>query len=178
MTAANAVAAGTPPPDGRLWAFATTVYARSGVAAVIPSLQDDHGADVVLLLFGAWAGAEGLTLTGERMETAAGSVAAWRGEVVTTLRILRRRLKAGPAPGPSGETEALRQAVKDAELAAERIELAALERTAAPWLDSGARAGVEAAVANNLVLAFESVAGRPPDQAAAGLLRTVAEAAR
>ena len=175
MTPAPVASAGALPLDGRLWAFATRVYARDGAAEACLALQDEFGADVVLLLFGAWLGAEGLAPDREQLAAAARDIAPWRGEVVGVLRTLRRRLKTGPEPAPDAATDALRNTIKGAELAAEQIHLAWLERAAAPWLAAGGGADAATAVAHNLAACFEAATGSVPDDRAAAWLRTLAQ---
>lgn len=121
------------PPDAAdaLWAFAVAVYGRPGVGAACLALQDRAGANVPLLLFALWLGAErGIALTGPEAEAIDREVGPWHQEIVAALRALRRRLKDGPLPAPGAATDALRETIKAAELAAERIELDTLARIA------------------------------------------------
>ena len=162
----------------RLWTFATGIYGRDGVAPACLTLQDQYGQDVLLLLFAAWAGAEGgLLLSPERTARASADAADWRNDVVEVLRGLRRRLKGAPGAPPGPDVAALREEVKRIELAAERIALTRLEQTALPWLDESDRVEGSEAAPRNLTCAFATVAGRPPDAAAAALLTTIADAA-
>ncbi|MEE3626912.1 TIGR02444 family protein [Nitrospirillum sp. BR 11752] len=110
-----------------LWPFALEIYARPGVAALCLEAQDRAGADVPLLLWGAWAAAGGRVLTDADVNAARALADQWRGPVITPLRQARRALK-NLAGG-----EALRQTVKAAELEAERLYLAALEALSAGW---------------------------------------------
>jgi uncharacterized protein (TIGR02444 family) len=159
--------------DGRLWTFAVALYGRDGVAETCLALQDDFGMDVSLLLFAAWAGAEvGLALTPEQARFAVQRSSEWRSEVVAVLRSLRRLLKTGPAPAPSPATDDLREAVKGVELAAERIELAWLERIAEAWSPTGRGDPLR-----NLALCFETAAARPPNAEATAKLQRLAQAA-
>jgi len=80
---------------------------------------------------------------------------AWQREVVQPLRAVRRRLKAGVAPVPALESEALRRKVNDLELEGERIAQAILEALPAP------AAGRRSAVQANLAL-YLTVMGRDP----------------
>ncbi len=165
-------------PGDRLWAFAVDLYARDGVADACLALQDDHGLDTPMLLFAAWAGAEGgLALSAGQLAQAAGGVSGWQDEVIAGLRALRRRLKAGPPPAPNPATEALRDAVKRAELAAERIELDELARIASPWLAAGGGDDAATAVGRNLDACLAVATGRRPEGEAAILVSRVAEAA-
>lgn len=125
----------TPPldPDGPLWRFALAFYARPGVAESCLALQAELGLDVNLLLLALYAHRErGVALGPTALTAADAAVAPWHREIVRTLRAVRTRLKAGPAPAPSPLTEELRAGVKAAELKAEQIELAAL----GAWLDA------------------------------------------
>jgi uncharacterized protein (TIGR02444 family) len=115
----------------KFWPYALDVYARPGVADVCLEAQDAHGADVPLLLWGAWAAARGHTLTDADLGAAATAATRWRAPVIAPLRQARRALKALAAGAP--ETEVLRQTVKAAELEAERLYMAALEDLAAGW---------------------------------------------
>ncbi len=103
------------------WDFSLVVYHRPGVAAACLALQDRHGLDVNLLLFCCWAGSQGRRLDAVDFERLMGSVGEWQRSVVGPLRGVRRRLKDLPGSA-SGQLGALRQAVKDCELEAERIE--------------------------------------------------------
>ena len=47
----------------------------------------------------------------------------WQQQIVTALRIIRRHLKTGPHPAPNTATESLRDKIKSAELAAEKIQI-------------------------------------------------------
>jgi uncharacterized protein (TIGR02444 family) len=110
-----------------LWNFAVALYGRPGVSEACLALQDDGGVDVPVLLYGAWLGRQGIGLSQQDVAEIAGSVAAWREEVIVPLRRLRKRLKGGPAPAPSARTDRLRNTIKSAELSAEQIELEMLE---------------------------------------------------
>ncbi|MDG3442032.1 TIGR02444 family protein [Nitrospirillum amazonense] len=121
-------------PDDRasaLWPYALAAYARPGVAEACLAAQDAHGADVPLLLWGSWAAARGHTLTEADLAAAATVAARWRAPIIAPLRQARRALKTLAAGAP--ENEALRQAVKAAELEAERLYMATLEQLADGW---------------------------------------------
>lgn len=106
------------------WTFALDVYRRPGVDAACLDLQDRRGADVVLLIVALWAGAVcAHALTRDEAARLEAAARPWREDVVRPLRAVRRRLKEGPAPAPSAASEALRGRVKEAELAAERLQL-------------------------------------------------------
>jgi uncharacterized protein (TIGR02444 family) len=132
------------------WTFALDVYRRPGIDAACLDLQDRRGADVVLLVVALWAGAVcAHAFTRDEADRLEAAARPWREEVVRPLRAVRRRLKAGPAPAPSAAAEALRGRVKDAELAAERLQL---EHLAALTGLSPAPARSREAAARNLRL--------------------------
>jgi uncharacterized protein (TIGR02444 family) len=105
----------------RLWDYALAVWRRPGVEAASLALQDDHGQCIPLVLWRAWAAAEGRLIVdlGEAIDAAR----AWEADVVAPLRGVRRRLKGEPV---------LRETVRAAELAAERHLLERLEALTPP----------------------------------------------
>ncbi len=158
-------------PD--LWRFALAVYGAEGVAANCLQLQETHGADVPLLLCALWMARRGARLDAAGMARLARAVGPWHAEVVQPLRAVRQRMKSGPSPAPSARTETLRDAVKAAELNAERIELATLaDLVAAEYLQAAPQSA-----AHNLSVALAHFAGGPVEEAATQCLLRAAEAA-
>lgn len=121
------VAAKSPPRNDGLWAFACALYAKPGVADACLALQDEHGADVPLLLAAIWHGASGHgPLAAARAKRWKANARTWRTQIVGPLRRARRALK-------THEAADLYAAVKRAELGAEKLQLEALERDAAAF---------------------------------------------
>lgn len=119
------------PLDGAHWRFAVELYSQPGVSRACLYLQDRLAVDVNILLLVLFARRRhGLCLTRADIEQADDLIRPWRQEVVIRLREVRTRLKQGPVPAPSPETESLRSEVKKAELQSERIQQAVL----AQWL--------------------------------------------
>ena len=110
-----------------LWDFALRLYKAPGVADACLDLQERNGVDVPVLLFAAWLIQGSIALSPAKTQHIIELVREWRDEVVAPLRTVRKRLKTGPRPAPDNQSEVLRDAVKAAELSAERIELAVLE---------------------------------------------------
>lgn len=111
------------PEAGTLWDWSCERYARPGVAAACLVLQDRHDAAVTLLLLGCWLADAGRRLAPEPAAVARDYSTGWQAGVVQPLRQVRRHLaRAG------GAATRLRLAVKEQELAAERIELEELQR--------------------------------------------------
>ena len=118
------------------WAFSWALYPKRGVADACLTLQEREGLDVNILLFCCWAGACGRRLHVTELRTLVATVADWQARVIAPLRAVRVWLKAESASGaPSGalpdvavpagtlpEVADLRAAIKDQELAAERVE--------------------------------------------------------
>ncbi|WP_323813735.1 TIGR02444 family protein [Cellvibrio sp. NN19] len=102
-----------------LWNFSLDVYARAGVADACLRLQDEHGANVNLLLWCAWLGAKGYSLEQEQLLQAQRVIASWDENYVKPLRALRRKMKSEFGVGDAN-IESVRNSIKQAELHAER----------------------------------------------------------
>jgi uncharacterized protein (TIGR02444 family) len=111
---------------GAFWTWSLATYARPGVADACLELQDRLGLDVNRLLLAWWLAANGLALP-ETADALAAFADPWQRQVVGPLRSVRRALKGSALPGAT----ALREAVKAAELEAERLEQHELERLTA-----------------------------------------------
>ncbi|OFW99854.1 MAG: TIGR02444 family protein [Alphaproteobacteria bacterium RIFCSPHIGHO2_12_FULL_63_12] len=129
------------------WEWSLEFYARPGVEPTLLALQDRHGLSVNMLVWCLWCGAHFQTPTDLVVRKAVDISTRWSAAVTMPLREARRALKAPPIQAPKEMTASLRaQIVKD-ELAAEKIEQAALERLAVENLvaaESPAEAAVRA----------------------------------
>lgn len=155
-------------PENPLWTFSLVVYAEVGVQDECLALQERLALDVNLLLLCAYAGVQGVTLSGHDVADAAGAVATWHGDIVRPLRAARRALK----PVARDDASALRTDVKAAELKAEQIEQAMLwawwqERPAG---SAGDRAAALTANVKTLLEHYRAD-NSDPAQAAPNLLR-------
>jgi uncharacterized protein (TIGR02444 family) len=105
------------------WAFALAIYARPGVAEACLTLQNEAGADVMMLLMVAFAAVRHrILLTPDEIRALDDSCRPWREQIVWPLRAIRSGLKTGPLPAPSSVTEPFRAKIKTVELAAERLQ--------------------------------------------------------
>jgi len=105
------------------WAFALAIYARPGVAEACLTLQDEAGADAMLLLMATFAAVRHrLLLTPDEIRTLDEACRPWREQIVWGLRTIRIELKTGPRPAPSEAAEQFRSQVKALELQAERLQ--------------------------------------------------------
>ncbi|MBL6596604.1 MAG: TIGR02444 family protein [Candidatus Puniceispirillum sp.] len=106
-----------------LWSFASTVYQRDGVAAACLGLQEDAHVDVPLMLCVAYACLQNKHIGNNAFVNLQSLARPWQTEIVQSLRRIRTRLKTGPHPAPNEITDELRNKVKAAELAAEKIQI-------------------------------------------------------
>ncbi len=156
-----------------LWDFALRLYGAPGVGDACLVLQDESGVDVPVLLFSAWLARNFVALSPSDIARIDGLVQDWRNEVVIPLRAIRRRLKNGPHPAPTGETETLRNGVKGVELNSEKIELAILEAEGQALMDAGTFTGD---ATGNLRAVVEFFRGAEPDRKAATALAAIENA--
>ncbi|CDZ60149.1 TIGR02444 family protein [Neorhizobium galegae] len=156
-----------------LWDFALRLYGAPGVGEACLLLQDESGVDVPVLLFSAWLAKNSVALSPTEIARIDGLVANWRNEVIEPLRAVRRRLKNGPHPAPTEETQTLRNGVKAVELGSERIELAVLEAEGQALIAADGSTGDAAGNLRNVVRFFR---GAEPDERTATALAVIENA--
>ncbi|MEX5507601.1 TIGR02444 family protein [Pseudomonas paralactis] len=113
-----------------LWSFALSTYARPGVEAACLRLQE-QGADVCLLLCGAWLERRGVAHSPERVRMLQQVAHPWRVQVVEPLRQVRVQWRA--MAQQDAQLATLREQVKTLELEAERTLLARLQALSQTW---------------------------------------------
>ncbi|SDP41842.1 TIGR02444 family protein [Pseudomonas extremorientalis] len=113
-----------------LWSFALSTYARSGCEAACLRLQE-QGADVCLLLCGAWLEQRAVIATAERMQALKQIAGSWQTHVIKPLRQVRMQWRAMALQDQ--DLAGLRERVKALELDAERQLLERLEALAQTW---------------------------------------------
>ncbi|QHF47629.1 TIGR02444 family protein [Pseudomonas sp. S35] len=113
-----------------LWSFALSTYARPGVEEACLRAQA-QGADVCLLLCGAWLEQRGVALTAERVQALKHIAKPWQVQVIEPLRQLRMQWRARAQQ--DGQLAAFRERVKALELDAERELIMRLEVLALAW---------------------------------------------
>ncbi len=113
-----------------LWSFALSTYARPGVEAACLRLQE-QGADVCLLLCGAWLEQRGVARLPERVVALQQLARPWRMHVVEPLRAVRVQWRA--MAQQDAHLAELREQVKALELEAERALLMRLEALTQSW---------------------------------------------
>lgn len=112
----------TDPVDNPLWWFAQEFYQREGVEAALIDLQDNWGADVLLILAACWLGQEGFEWPGGDSEFQRGldNYMGWRDHVIHPLRQIRYTL-----PKTDSDHD-FRARIKQLELDGEQLGLAGL----------------------------------------------------
>jgi uncharacterized protein (TIGR02444 family) len=147
------------------WAFALRIYALPGVADACLELQDRAGVDVMVLLVTAYAAVRHrLFLARLQIHELDAACRSWREQIVQPLRAIRTRLKSGPQPAPSRDTEPFRSAIKAAELVAERLQhrlLVERLRPQPPPREPVSRQDLRDVLASVVTLALERGGGEP-----------------
>lgn len=129
--------------DNPLWRYALELYACPGVQAAALSLQA-AGASINRLLLACYLGTQGRELASELL---CGAAAEWQQEITQPLRALRYRVRENRLG--RGELDACYRRLREAELAAEQVELMLLWEQLEALSLSLATAG-RALVRNNL----------------------------
>ncbi|WP_017937635.1 TIGR02444 family protein [Zestomonas thermotolerans] len=119
-----------------LWSFAVHFYQREGIEEACLQLQE-AGADVCLLLAGAWLGQRGVAFATERADCLRAIATPWQAEVISPLRTLRQAWRARAQTDEA--LGGLREQLKALELSAERQLLLRLESAAQAWPEDEAR---------------------------------------
>lgn len=156
------------------WLFANRIYARPEVADACLWLQHRHDLDVMLLLLCLWAGHQrgALHPTQLRMLIAAGE--PWHQGVVKPLRSARQWLKGyQSAADPAPDRAALRQAIADSELAAERLQGAHFAALLRNWTGETLTAKPGAAAAESNVRLYLALLSLTPDEEDEQRLRAI-----
>lgn len=109
-----------------LWNFSLRVYRAPAVGDWCLLLQEQHGADVNLLLWCAWVGSLGILLGAQDIAAAEAATFPWREAVVRPLRSVRKVLKGDLGIISAEMGVALRTRIKAVELEAERLQQTAL----------------------------------------------------
>lgn len=123
------------------WAFAQAFYARPDVSSALLRLQDEHGADVPLVLVLLHAARRGVLLDTDAVGGMMQIALAWSREVVAPLRQARRSIKAATYDTPQG----LYEQAKAVEQSAEQV---IIRQLAVTLPASGPSLPDQAAVAN------------------------------
>ena len=111
------------PLQNPLWDYACGVYSQAGVEAELLVLQDEHEADINLILQALWLASAGIEWIPECIPD---DYQPWVTEQVIPIRNMRRRLKTQWVEQRGVGFEDFRHQVKKLELQAEQYALAML----------------------------------------------------
>lgn len=125
-----------------IWDWVLEAYGQPGVPQACLTLQDDYGQNTPFLLWAVHAEASDPALLARAAEAAR----AWEATALGPLREVRRALKPSLPPFDDHGREALREAVKGLELAAERFLMETLDGMAHSGGGAHALDALEAAV--------------------------------
>ena len=114
------------------WEFACGRYARPGVAPCCVALQDEHGVNVMLLLYCCWRAAGGERVRGAALHRAMARVEPLDRHLLRPLRAARRTTRRAADALGSPALGAGADRLMQAELAAERCQATLLAATALP----------------------------------------------
>lgn len=112
-----------PSLDNPLWQFACEFYAGVGIETTLLTLQDEHGADINLILQALWLATLGQPWT---LACIPADYDQWMAEQVQPLRAMRRNMKVNWPEQKGKGFEDFRQQVKKLELKAEQFALGML----------------------------------------------------
>jgi uncharacterized protein (TIGR02444 family) len=143
--------------EGSFWKFSLEFYADPAVAGICIDLQDRHSSDVNILLFALWCASRHRRLSPHELERVVASVAGWQNEVVKPLRGVRRNLKPFALNLALEPVVDLREAVKQQELEAERLQQSLME---ANFGEIGSPASDRAATAISNVELYATLVGQ------------------
>ena len=104
-----------------LWAFAQAIYRSPGFAEAALRLQDEHDADVCVLIWLIWHLRQRNGVDAATLGAILAAIQPWRAGVIEPLRAARRAMK------PLLEATPLRTQVQALELEAEQRHLARLD---------------------------------------------------
>jgi uncharacterized protein (TIGR02444 family) len=135
--------------ENPLWQYACQVYSQAGMEVALLALQDDHGADINLILQALWLASEGQEWTKACIPT---DYAKWMEEQVLPLRQMRRSMKAEWVEKRGPQYDGFRQQVKKLELKAEQYALGMLCACSKNIVCENIDGSGKAALENNLTL--------------------------
>lgn len=149
----------TDHEPGVFWSWSLERYQRPGVEDLLLRLQDSFACNVNMLLWLCWTAEQYAPASDIVIRKAASLVSDWNAGVTENLRAARRVLKQSGLG--DADISALRNAIKDAELTAERIEQRTLEklaRSALPPTDNKAGDEILSTARRNLA-AYAALSG-------------------
>jgi len=147
-----------------LWDFAAQIYSVRGVSAACLRLQDRLEIDVCVFLSCLWSAHRGYAgWSPQTMGALLKTSKNWQTPVVKPLRMARDNLKARAMTEVGASVVDLRKSILEAELAAEKLELAEIEALFAQNMSIKQELPVRREVALSNINAYLGAAGHRPD---------------
>lgn len=140
------------------WEWSLDRYAQKGVASLLLKLQDDFGLNVNVMLWCLWCAERFEQLPELALRKAHDLTSGWASGVTVELRAVRKRLKSPPPQADPAMAQRLRERVKKAELDAEEIEQAMLDKLAREVLQPATSGTMEERARRNLA-GYAALAG-------------------
>lgn len=141
------------------WEWSIERYEYDGVASRLLSLQDNLDLNVNIVLWCGWCAENFGDIPELVVRKALDLSAHWSRDVTGALRSARRALKSPPRQADATAAEALREEVRRAELAAEKIEQEMLARLAHDMLPPPSDASNPLARLRRNLVNYASIAG-------------------
>jgi uncharacterized protein (TIGR02444 family) len=160
------------PENDTFRQFCLTLYEAEGVEEACLDLQDRFDLDVTLILMCCWVGQHGVRLSPESLAQAEQSVKPWRETAIDPIRALRRRLKEAVGPIDPERAASVRDLIKQAELAAEFVQMDHLLLLLEHLPGRDARMAERAGIVRGNLLRYTAIKGVETDR----LPRTALEA--
>lgn len=102
--------------ENPFWDYSLAHYARGEVAQCCLAYQNQHGANVNLLLFCCWLGSVGVVVDDQELVEVQALIEPWDHQAVQPLRAVRRFLSSS-----SQSTDAIMSRLQQVELMAEQV---------------------------------------------------------
>jgi uncharacterized protein (TIGR02444 family) len=160
------------PAENQCWEFVVELYAKPGISQACLELQDRLGVDVsflLTLLF--YAKHHNIDLSVEEIASLDRSISAWRDEIITPLRRLRRHVKASNLLNSS--TEEFYRRIKADELLAEQIEIGTVAQQLGPMRAKRSMSQLERDVIERVVKHFAASSGQQAHLSDAGVQHAI-----
>lgn len=115
-------------PASEFWSFSTEFYQLPDIENSCLHLQDEHQADVNILLYCCWTAQKQICLTEEDIKTLVTIGQPWQSNILSHLRAARHTLKTSQVIIPEELREDTRRNISEMELNAEHMAQLALEK--------------------------------------------------
>lgn len=107
--------------ENPFWDYSLAHYTQPGVAQCCLDYQDQHRANVNLLLFCCWLGSFGVQIESEKLEQAKLHITPWDCQVVQPLREARRFIATSPLMKKVSFSSELIASLQQVELMSEQV---------------------------------------------------------